>query len=154
MPLTGCSQTLVSADYVKQLQLIVNKNNNIQLFSANGGQMTVLGSSQIILKTKSTIIRTEALVTTNLAHPMLLSWHDLIRLNVISSNFPQTVNSVASSTHLEILDKYPSVFRDTLDSQPMLSEKVHLFLKPTQHHTACPGQDKSPCASEPPQKHV
>ena len=92
--------------------------------------MTVLGSSQIFLKTKSTIIRTEAFVTTNLAHPMLLSWHDLIRLNVISSNFPQTVNSVASSTCLEILDKYPSVFRDTLDSQPMLSEKVHLFLNP------------------------
>ena len=143
MPLTGCSQTLVSADYVKQLQLIVNKNNNIQLFSANGGQMTVLGSSQIILKTKSTIIKTEALMTTNLAHPMLLSWHDLIRLNIINSNFPQTVNSMASLTCLEILDNYPSIFKDALDSKPMLSEKVHLSSSQMQPHTACLRQDKS-----------
>ena len=69
-------------------------------------------------------------MTTNLAHPVLLLWHDLIRLNIINENFPQTVNSVASSSHLGVLDKYPGVFKDTLDPEPMVTEKVHLFLKP------------------------
>ena len=40
LPDTECSQMLVSADYIQQLKLNVNKNNNIQLFSANGGKMS------------------------------------------------------------------------------------------------------------------
>ena len=111
LPDTGCSQTLISADYAKQLKLQINNNNNIQLFSANGGQMQVLGSSRVIMHTISRSIKTEALVTTNLAHPVLLSWHDLIRLNVIDEHFPQTVNSVTTSTRLRILDQIPHSFQ-------------------------------------------
>ena len=59
--------------------------------------MQVLRSSKIIMKTKSRSIKTEALVTTNLAHPVLLSWHDLIRLKVIDENFPQSANSVTTT---------------------------------------------------------
>jgi len=92
--------------------------------------MQVLGSSKVILNTKSRSIKTEALVTTNLANPVLLSWHDLIRLRVIDEHFPQTVNSVTMSTCLQILEKYPNVFKDTLDQNPMITEKVHLYLKP------------------------
>ena len=101
---------------------------NIQLFSANGGNMQVLGTSKILMITRSRTVPTEAIVTTNLAHPVLLSWHDLIRLKVIDENFPLSANTVTTSTRLEILDAYPTVFQDTLDSKPMLTEKVHLFL--------------------------
>ena len=80
--------------------------------------------------TKTKSIKTEALVTTNLAHPVLLSWHDLIRLKVIDEHFPQTSNSVTTTICLQILDKYSTVFQDTLDNKLMLTEKVHLFLKP------------------------
>ena len=88
----------------------------------------MLGSSKILMKTRSRTIKTETLVTTNLAHPVLLSWHDLIRLKVIDENFPQSANSVITNICLQILDSYPSVFQDTLDSKPMLTEKVNLFL--------------------------
>ena len=92
--------------------------------------MKVLGTSKILMITRSRTVPTEAIVTTNLAHPVLLSWHDLIRLKVIDENFPLSANTVTTSTRLEILDAYPTVFQDTLDSKPMLTEKVHLFLKP------------------------
>ena len=62
LPDTGCSQTLISADYAKQLNLYMNNNKKNQLFSANGGNMQVLRSSKIIMKTKSRSIKTEALV--------------------------------------------------------------------------------------------
>ena len=62
----------------------------------------------------------------------LLSSPDLIRLNVRDEHFPQTVNSVTTSTRLQILEKYPTVFKDNLDNNPMLTEKVHLFLKPNE----------------------
>ena len=103
---------------------------NIQLFSANGGNMQVIGTSKILMITRSRTVPTEAIVTTNLAHPVLLSWHDLIRLKVIDGKFPLSANTVTTSTRLEILDTYPTVFQDTLDNNPMLTEKVHLFLKP------------------------
>ena len=93
--------------------------------------MTALGSTQIMLRTKTANVNTQALVTTNLARPMLLSWHDLIRLKIINNHFPNpTALPVESSTRSEILERYPKVFKDTLDSELMLSEEVHLFLIP------------------------
>ena len=66
--------------------------------------MTVLGSTQIILKTKTADVKTQALVTTSLAHPPLLSWHDLIKLNIIENKFPNpSALSVESSMHSDIL---------------------------------------------------
>ena len=90
----------------------------------------MLSSSKVIMSTKTKSVKTEALVTTNLAHPVLLSWHDLIRLKVIDEHFPHTENSVTTTVRLQILDKYSTVFQDTLQNTPMHSEKVHLFLKP------------------------
>ena len=73
LPGTGCSQTLVSADLAKQLKLFINNNNNTNLYSANGGRMTVLGSSQIALVTKTGTVFSKALVASNLAHPATMS---------------------------------------------------------------------------------
>ena len=50
--------------------------------------MTVLRLTQMILRTKTENVHTQALVTTNLAHPMLLSWHDLIKLKIKNNEFP------------------------------------------------------------------
>ena len=98
--------------------------------------MTVLGSANIVLKTKTKTVHTQALVTTNLAHPVLLSWHDLIGLGIITNSFPSPVALSADSsleeTRLvsEILDNFPSVFKDSLGEQPMSTEEVHLHLRP------------------------
>ena len=90
----------------------------------------MLGSTQIVLWTTANV-NTQALVTANLAHTMLLSWHDLIKLKIINNQFLNpTALSMESSTRSEIPERYPKVFNDTLDSEPMLSEQVHLFLKP------------------------
>ena len=56
--------------------------------------MQVLGTSKILMITRSRTVPTEAMVTTNLAHPVLFSWHDLIRLKVIDENFPLSANTV------------------------------------------------------------
>ena len=92
--------------------------------------MTVLGSSQIALITKIGTVFSKALVTSNLAHPVLLSWHDLIRLRVIINTFPRpSAFSAETSSRLDILRQLPKVFRDELTLTPMKSEKVHLHLK-------------------------
>ena len=75
--------------------------------------MTVLGSPPIALITKTGTVFSKALVTSNLTHPVLLSWHDLIRLGVIHSTFPRpSALSVETSSRLDILRQFPKVFRD------------------------------------------
>jgi len=93
--------------------------------------MTVLGSSQMALVTRTGTVFSKALVTSNLAHPVLLSWHDLIRLGVINNTFPRpSALSVETSSRFDILRQFPKVFKDELSITPMKSEEVHLHLKP------------------------
>ena len=66
-----------------------------------------------------------------MAHPVLLSWHDLIGLGITDNKFPSPLAlSVESSTRQKILDKFPSVFKDSLGTEPMSTEQVHLHLRP------------------------
>ena len=61
--------------------------------------MSVLGSTNIVLKTKTHKVQTQALVTTGLAHPVLLSWHDLIGLGIINNCFPATYHGGDLNNH-------------------------------------------------------
>ena len=82
--------------------------------------MTVLSSSHIALVTKTGTVFTNTLVISNLAHPVLLSWHDLIRLGVIHNAFLRpSSNSVVTLSRLDILRQFPKVFRDELSLTPM-----------------------------------
>ena len=70
--------------------------------------MRVLGSSNIALILSTGRVFSKALVTLNLAHPVLLSWHGLIRLGIIHNSFPRpSALSVETSTRLDILRKFP-----------------------------------------------
>ena len=98
--------------------------------------MTVLGTSNIVLKTKTNRVQTQALVTTGLAHPVLLSWHDLIGLGIIDNCFPaplamaveQPAGREVSGLKSDILEKFPTEFKDSLGEKPMSTEEVHLHL--------------------------
>ena len=76
----------------------------------------MLGSSNIALITNTGTVFSKALVTSNLAHPVLLLWHDLNCLGVIQNTFPRpSALSVESSTKLDILGRFPKVFKDELN---------------------------------------
>ena len=91
----------------------------------------MLGSSRIALVTKTGTVFSKALVTSNLAPPVLLSWHNLIHLGVIHSTFPRpSALSVEALSRLDILRQFPKVFRDKIILTPMKSEQVYLHLKP------------------------
>ena len=99
--------------------------------------MAVLGSTNIILKTKTHRVQTQALVTTGLAHPVLLSWHDLIGLGIINNCFPAPLAMSAkqparweiSTLTNNIIERFPAVFQDSLGDKPMSTEEVHLHLR-------------------------
>ena len=76
--------------------------------------------------------RTYAIVATGVSHPALISWHDLKYLGVISSTFPNAICSLVTPTQLRdnILNKFPTVFRDTITEAPMTGKPVHIHIKP------------------------
>ena len=110
--------------------------------------MTVLGSSQIALVTRTGTVFSKALVTSNLAHPVLLSWHDLICLGVNNNVFPRpSALSVETSSRFDILRQFPKVFQDELSITPQKSEEVHLHLNPNATPFRVLRRDKYPCDS-------
>ena len=108
----------------------LTRNQSIPLFSANSGKITVLGSAKVMFSTSTCTIPSTVLVATDMTHPVLLSWHDMIKLAIIPASFPwPTVASVETSVRGQILTAFPSVFSDELGVKPINSEKVHLHLK-------------------------
>ena len=87
LPDTGCSQTILSAQLARQLCLDINKNNNVQLYTANGGSVNIEGTSELIIKNGDIMIKSSVIVANTLSHSVLISWHDMVALKIISPSF-------------------------------------------------------------------
>ena len=82
--------------------------------------MKVVGESDICLQYKHHKQYTTALICSDLKFTILVGWHDLQPLQVITKSFP----SCLCATHHEpiqeeIINMYPEVFRDSLSEEPM-----------------------------------
>ena len=78
-------------------------------------------------------IKTCVIVTRQPAHPALISWHDMVRLNIIHDLFPVTaLHTTSSIDHLRssVIKANPNVFKDSITSTPMCGGEVHIHLLP------------------------
>ena len=94
--------------------------------------MSILGESDIILKTDSASTKTRALVSGEMKHTVLVSWHDLQKLKIIPEDFPAisaTVRTGFDQVRSKIIADFPSVFSEKLNPTPMSGPKMHIFLK-------------------------
>ena len=132
LPDTGCTQSIISESLANQPGVSVDTNANIQLLTANGGSISVKGQTQLHLQHKQRTTITYAIVAAGVSHPALISWHDLKYLGVISSTFPNASCSLVTPTQMRevILNKFPTVFRDTITEVPMNGKPVHIHVKP------------------------
>ena len=131
LPDTGCTQSIISAELASKIGAEINKHAQIQLLTANGSEITVLGQTQLYLQHRDKTTVTFAIVARGVSHQALISWHDLKYLGVISPNFPDAQCSATSSVQLRdpILSAFPTVFRDSITETPMVGEPVHIHLK-------------------------
>ena len=105
LPDTSCSQTLISCSIAQQLRCKLIPNSNVCLFTADGNQMAVAGLADLSITNKNNNnlveIKTRVIVTKNPAHPALISWHDMVRSNIIHVSFPVTaLHNTSSIEHL------------------------------------------------------
>ena len=131
LPDTGCTQSIISADLAKRIGANIDSSAKIQLLTANGSSMTVLGQARLYMQLKDKTTVTYAIVASGVSHPALISWHDLKYLGVISSTFPSASCSVVSPAKLceQVLQAFPTVYRDEITETPMVGEPVKIHLK-------------------------
>ena len=100
-----------------------------KLSTATGSGMTVVGETDICLQYKHHIHHTTSLVSSDVKFTILVAWHDLQPLHVISDSFPACLCSTHHiSVQEAIIATYPDVFRDELTKNPMNVPEMHIYL--------------------------
>ena len=90
----------------------------------------MLGTAKVHIANKSDNIVTTVIVGNGMSHPALISWHDMIRLKMLHSQFPAFTAALSSSSiQSYIFEKFPNVFKDSLTEEPMRTDPVHIHLK-------------------------
>ena len=82
------------------------RRTGTDISNANGGWLTVVREADII-NTKY-IHETAALVSSDVNYNLLVAWHDLQLINVLSQKFPACVSATMSeSVKEEIVGEFP-----------------------------------------------
>ena len=133
LPDTGCTTTLISDDLRKKYALR-SKRSTAKLVAADDSELDCSGKVEILIDN----VKTMALVTKSLKDELIIGWPDLIRLGIISPNFPErtvhTANKVEHGDTDEALTKlkqqYKDILTDHLPEDPMKGPQMKIHLKP------------------------
>jgi hypothetical protein len=134
-PDTDCTRYIIPNRIAQAQGLVLEKDDTI-IVAANGEKMNVLGSANLTAKKDSAVAEISALMSNVVAEDMLISWQDLIRLRVISPNFPQAPpkakarNVSCDDLVKQLTEEFPDVISDTLPSIPSKTGdpmKIHLL---------------------------
>ena len=126
-PDTGATQTVIQEDIVRQAGLTIDPPGT-KISTASGGGMNVVGEADICLQYKQHTHCTTALICSDVRFTILVAWHDLQQLLVISESFPACLCATQHQPIQEaIIDMYPEVFRDSLTEEPMNVTDMHIY---------------------------
>ena len=125
-PDTGATRTVLTADMVRRLGLATTASS-VRLYTAKAGdRMECCRKASIHMRTRTAdghpkpLVVEEALVSKDLTNEVLMSWHDLICLGLLSSTFTAVdvaqVRKVESADGLreELMFKFHDVLSDFL----------------------------------------
>ena len=106
--------------------------------NASGEPMHVEGLALLplsIVGHEGASIDVDAIVAADLRDNLLISWHDLVRLNVLPATFPCPLAVTRATSEAErltsvLFGRFPDVMQDILKSTPMAEdEPMHVFLQ-------------------------
>lgn len=103
-------------------------NASTTLLNASGDAMSLVGEAEVDLSNDKYSIRTQALVCDNVTFQALISWHDLLRLGVLTNSFPACNRTRIESIREVIIEEFHTVFRDTLPEKPMDVGKMRIHM--------------------------
>ena len=95
----------------------INKAPHEKLFAANHQRMDCEGTTKLFVSNKRyPVVNIDAIVSLSIKDDIIVSWHDLQALGILSPQFPNVVNSIGDNSSGE------EGVIDTLDARetPML----------------------------------
>ena len=150
IPDTGATQTMISANILKQRYIGFENCKVEPIYTANWSQLKCPGRVQLLATggNNKPFVSIMATVCEDMKNEILVSWHDLQRLGSIPEEFPR-VNQVsdasttqhiprvrASSATLNGADvrsraaaEFPDVLKDALNETPMAGEPMRIHLR-------------------------
>ncbi|QQP41502.1 Uncharacterized protein FKW44_015903 [Caligus rogercresseyi] len=131
LPDTGAHESLISKDLVDRYGLKINTTDLVNIRAANKTGLACYGSTQFIIPSKKIWKR---------RHELLVSWHALIGLEIISKDFPrlqkhQVVSKVRGVQFTDICNvqklakEFPKVFNSSDNLLPMQGQPMKIHLK-------------------------
>ena len=114
--------------------LNILNNKQTLLVAANGDCMPVAGTTSLTAGANGTSYRIHALVSPAITEDMLVSYNNLISLEIIPRNFPnvrvQNCRSIKQFKDI-LIGEFPTVLSDDLNPEPMKTDKpMHITLLP------------------------
>ena len=146
IPDTGATSTVISQRIVDKYKLpsVTSKD---KLRAANGTGMRVTGNVSLKANYQGRTATIQAIVTDEMYNDILMSWHDLQALGVISSTFPEAVPDVqqvqqqvqeeaaCEELRAEMLRKFPTLFSDKLEGRTLVGDPMVIHLDPKKNTT-------------------
>ena len=127
-PDSGTTQTILHEKLALKAGVKIRRTGT-DISNANGGWLTVVGEADIRITYDKYIHETTALVSSDVNYNLLVAWHDLQFINVLSQNFPACVSATMSdSVKDQIMGDFPEVFRDTLTVELMRVPEMRMEL--------------------------
>ena len=138
-PDTGATRTIISLSVLLRNRFHFRRSVATPLLAANNSPLQCEGEIKLTFTTldqsKSVIV--DALVVENLSSDVLVSWHDLQALGIISQSFPAALPPHVRSVHQienDSLDRIKSDFSDVLGDklkeEAMTGPLMHIDLEP------------------------
>ena len=118
-PDSGTTQTIIHEKLAVRAGVKIRRTG-MDISNDNGGWLTVVGEADIRITYDKYINETTALLSSNVNYNLLVAWHDLQFINVLSQNFPACVSATMSeSVKEQVVEEFLEVFRDILIEEPM-----------------------------------
>ena len=140
---TGAGRTIISKDIVKRSNLPIFKAR-INLTAANNSPMTCNGQTPIAITYRDIVIKTRAIVSSDLHEEVIIGFDDLKALKVIHEEFPnvQIAKIKTSDDIAQLKEEFSDVFSNTIADIPMADPPMEIQLKqvakPTRQITTRP----------------
>ncbi len=132
-PDTGATQSVLSERIARQANLEFLQPR-ISMVGLTGHGVNVIAEADVILTYDGIRHRTSVLIADNIGDTMLVAWHDLQDLDIITRNFPARIRSVTPSLTMlkqmasQLMGEFPSVFKDELSESPMNVPEMKIYL--------------------------
>ena len=101
LPDTGASVSLISSDLAALLKLPLQRFKK-QLIAANNTDVPVDGITKLQLSFNNQNFVLSVVVTPSFSNDLIISWKDLKRMKVISTNFPSPINAPVTQNTLKV----------------------------------------------------